>query len=122
MTAMNTPFFVGVMQPWECRGLELGGVVARATFDTYANLGWAAAAWSYKIVSNSGGHSGGQGGTWGMVTNAAGESIPALDFNTAPLADIEGLFKRFGTVKYQPHQPLRDWMTSSTAPDPFGAD
>jgi glucan 1,3-beta-glucosidase len=118
LAALDTAFFVGEMQPWASMGLEQGAQVARATFDTYASLGWAATAWSYKVVSNGGGHG---TGTWGMVTNAPGAAIPALDFNTASLAEIEALFKLFGSVTLQPHQPLMDWMTSSTAPDPFGS-
>jgi len=117
--AVNTPFFVGEMQPWASMGLETGAQVARASFDTYAKLGWAATAWSYKYVSNGGGHG---TGTWGMVTNASGQAIPALDFNTASKADIENLFKLYGSVRYEPHAQLRDWMTSSNAPDPFAGN
>jgi endoglucanase len=113
---LRTPFLVGETQPWASMGLETGAQVTRATFDTYAKLGWATTAWAYKYASNAGGHG---TGTWGMVTNAAGDTIPALDFNTASLADIENLFKRYGSVRYEPHRPLRDWMTSSNAPDPF---
>jgi endoglucanase len=114
--ALDTPLFIGEMQPWAGMGLEQGGQVARASFDTYAKLGWAATAWSYKYVSNDGGHG---KGTWGMVTNAAGERVPAVDFNTASLAGIEALFRRFGSLRYEPHEALRRWMTSAQAPDPF---
>jgi glucan 1,3-beta-glucosidase len=121
MQALDAPLFIGEMQPWAGLGMEQGGQVARASFDTYAKLGWAATAWSYKFVSNKGGHDAAKGnaGTWGMVTNAAGETIPALDFNTAPLAEIEALFRRFGSLRYEPHRELRRWMTSQQAPDPF---
>jgi glucan 1,3-beta-glucosidase len=54
-----------------------------------------------------------------MVTNADGEQVPALDFNTASLAQIEALFRRFGSLRYEPHGPLLRWMTSPTPPDPF---
>jgi len=113
---LDTPFYLGEIQPWASMGLELGGQVARASFDTYARYGWAATAWSYKFVSNKGGHG---DGTWGMVTNAAGSEVPALDFNSASLAQIEALFKGFGTLRYEPHGPLLRWMTSPTPPDPF---
>lgn len=115
--ALDTPFYLGEIQPWANMGLELGGQVARASFDTYAKLGWAATAWSYKYVSNKGGHG---KGTWGMVTNAAGDRVPALDFNTATLEQIEKLFTLFGRLRYEPHGPLLRWMTSPRAPDPFG--
>jgi len=67
ITALNVPLLVGEFQPWQSAGLELGGKIARATYDTYASYGWAATSWAYKLVSTAGG----QGmGTWGMVTNA----------------------------------------------------
>ncbi len=116
---LDTPFYLGEIQPWASMGLELGGQVARASFDTYARYGWAATAWSYKFVSNKGGHG---DGTWGMVTNAAGEEVPKLDFTTAPKEGIEALFRRFGTVRYEAHGPLLRWMTSPTPPDPFAQD
>jgi len=114
--ALDTPFYLGEIQPWASMGQELGGQVARASFDTYAKLGWAATAWSYKFVSNKGGHG---DGTWGMVTNEQGALVPPLDFNTASKARIEALFRLFGTLRYEPHGPLLRWMTSPTPPDPF---
>ena len=67
ITALNIPLLVGEFQPWQSAGLELGGQIARATYDTYASYGWASTSWAYKLVSAAGG----QGlGTWGMVTNA----------------------------------------------------
>ncbi len=67
ITALKTPFLIGEFQPWQSAGLELGGKIARATYDTYASYGWASTSWAYKFVSAAGG----QGmGTWGMVTNA----------------------------------------------------
>ena len=115
MRALETPLFIGEMQPWAGMDLEQGGRMARASFDTYGRLGWAATAWAYKYVSNFGGYTknGRQLGTWGMVTNAAGERIPALDFNTAPLDRIEALFRRFGSLRSEAHGPLRLWMTTT---------
>jgi glucan 1,3-beta-glucosidase len=67
LTALNTPMLMGEFQPWQSAGLELGGKIGRATYDTYASYGWASTSWAYKLVSLAGG----QGtGTWGMVTNA----------------------------------------------------
>jgi len=67
ISALKTPLLMGEFQPWQSAGLELGGKVARATYDTFGTYGWAATSWAYKLVSNAGG----QGkGTWGMVTNA----------------------------------------------------
>lgn len=67
MRALNMPLLVGEFQPWQGAGLELGGQIGRATYDTYASFGWAATAWAYKVVSPAGGSG---RGTWGLVTNA----------------------------------------------------
>jgi glucan 1,3-beta-glucosidase len=64
---LRIPLLVGEFQPWRGAGLDLGGQIARATYDTYASYGWAATSWAYKVVSNTGGSG---NGTWGMVTNA----------------------------------------------------
>ena len=65
LTALNTPFLNGEFQPWASLG-ELSGYITRASYDTYAELGWASTAWSYKVFTNSGGQG---SGTWGLVTN-----------------------------------------------------
>ncbi|WP_338767799.1 cellulase family glycosylhydrolase [Massilia sp. METH4] len=106
---LDTAFFVGEMQPWAMMGLELGGQVARASFDTYARYGWAATAWSWKVVTQQGGQGAGK---WGFVTNATNAKVPPLDFATAPKADIEDLFRSFGTQPYELHEPLLRWLTT----------
>jgi endoglucanase len=118
LAALDTPFFVGEIQPWAKQGLEQGAQVARASFDRYAQLGWAATAWSYKVVTREGGHG---DGTWGMVTNAPGARVPAIDFRSAPLADIEAWMRGFGSLRYESHPRLLYWMTSKEAPRPFAA-
>ena len=45
--------------------------------------------------------------------------MPALDFASAPLAEIEALFKQFGSVAYLPHAGVLKWMNSAVAPEPF---
>jgi glucan 1,3-beta-glucosidase len=116
MRALNAPMFVGEFQPWADLDPELGGQITRASFDTYARLGWAAALWSYKWLGNTGGP---VKGSWGLVTNATGAPVPALDFSKAPLADIEALFRLFGSVAYEPHAGVMKWMNSAVAPQPF---
>lgn len=113
---LNAAFLVGEFQPWADMDTELGGQITRASFDAYSALGWAATAWSYKLTTAKGGHG---AGNWGMVTNAAGETIPPLDFANAPLLDIEALFKRFGKVPYTPHPGILKWMHSAQPPTPF---
>jgi glucan 1,3-beta-glucosidase len=116
LEGLDTAFFVGEFQPWAFMGPELGGQVTRVTYDTYVANGWATTAWAYKLVSNKGGQ--GQG-TWGLVTNAPGAKIPKLDFNKASLADIEKLFRLFGSVPYQPQQTAVKWMNAPVPPTPF---
>lgn len=116
LTALDTAFFVGEIQPWAGQGLEQGAQVARASFDRYAELGWAATAWSYKLVTNAGGHG---KGSWGMVTNAEGSTVPKIDFTTASLPEIEQFFRGFGSLRYDAHPRLLYWMTSPQAPRPF---
>jgi endoglucanase len=64
---LKVPLLVGEFQPWQGAGLDLGGQIGRATYDTYASHGWASTSWSYKVVSPAGGSG---KGTWGLVTNA----------------------------------------------------
>lgn len=72
LTALKTPMLMGEFQPWQSAGLELGGKIARATYDIYAGYDWASTSWAYKLVSVAGG----QGkGTWGMVTNEINTSL-----------------------------------------------
>ncbi len=116
LAALDAAFFVGEFQPWAMLGPQLGGQIMRVSYDTYAENGWASAAWAYKLVSKRGGQ--GQG-TWGLVTNARGATIPALDFNTASLASIENLFRRFGSVPYELQPTALRWMNAPVAPTPF---
>ena len=116
LIGLDTPFFVGEFQPWADMDDELGGQITRVSFDTYASYGWAAALWSYKMISNAGGQG---NGNWGVVTNSTASPVPALDFASAPLADIERLFKQFGSVNYAPHPGVMKWLGSAVAPQPF---
>lgn len=116
MAQLDAPLFVGEFQPWADMDVELGGQITRVTFDAYAGLGWASALWSYKWIGASGGL---VPPNWGLVTNAEGAAVPALDFNVAPIAEIEALFKRFGSLPYEPHRGVQRWMRSMQAPAPF---
>lgn len=116
MKALGAPLYVGEFQPWTDMPVELGGQITRVTFDTYARLGWASSLWSYKWL-------GGTGGlvlpNWGLVTNAEGAKVPQLNFNTAPLAEIESLFRLWSSIPYVPHAGVLKWMNSPVPPDPF---
>ena len=104
---LDAAFLVGEFQPWADIDLDLGGQIARASFDAYASMGWASALWAYKMVSNRGGQ---LPGNWGIVTNSSGIEVPALDFATVPMKEIENLFKRFGTIPYEAHSGVMRWM------------
>ncbi|WP_073213233.1 cellulase family glycosylhydrolase [Massilia sp. CF038] len=67
LSDLKIPLLMGEFQPWQGAGVELGGQIGRATYDTFASYGWASTSWSYKVVSPAGGTG---NGTWGMVTNA----------------------------------------------------
>lgn len=116
MRALDTPLYVGEFQPWANMDPELGAQITRVTYDTYARLGWASTAWAYKVVSNPGGP---LPESWGLVTNAASAPVPAVDFATASLADIERLFKSFGSAPYAVRTEVMQWMHRTTPPTPF---
>jgi endoglucanase len=115
---LNVPFLIGEFQTWQSMGLDFGGKVTRATYDTYAGYGWASTNWAYKWLSKTGGQG---SGTWGMVTNAANPSngIVTLDFASASMTEIEALFKSFATVSYDVHSGLSQWLTAATPPSIF---
>lgn len=116
MQALDAPLFVGEFQPWADMDAELGAQITRASFDRYASLGWASAVWSWKAVRNPGGP---LDATWGLVTNADDAGVPALDFATASLEQIERLFRSFGTLPYRQRDEVLRWMTSAQPPQPF---
>jgi glucan 1,3-beta-glucosidase len=66
LATLASPFLIGEFQPWANLGYEFGGDNARATYDRFAQAGWAATNWAYKVLTANGGHG---AGTWGMVTN-----------------------------------------------------
>lgn len=46
------------------------------------------------------------------------DTVPAVDFANAPIADIEAIFQLYGSVEYQIHQPVKDALTA-TEPSPL---
>lgn len=42
-----------------------------------------------------------------------GSALPNLNFGTAPVSEIEALFRSFGTVEYDVHLDLQHWMTTN---------
>lgn len=72
LTELQTPMLMGEFQPWQGAGLELGGKIGRATYDTFAGYDWASTSWSYKLVTIAGGQG---NGLWGMVTNEVNTNL-----------------------------------------------
>ncbi len=108
LEALGAPLFVGEWNPvFEKLG---GGNLMRRYFDEYAQYGWAATIWSYKILHPEGGVI---DDNWYMVSNAEPLNKPV--FATAPLEEIEAYFKWFGTMKYVIDEPMREALTR---PDP----
>lgn len=116
MAALDTPLYIGEFQPWAELEPELSGQITRATYDRYAQLGWASSAWSLKKVRHPPGKS---RVNWGLVTNAEDSPVPQLDFEKASLKEIEDYFKLFGSVPYEVNAPVLKWMNSPTPPEPF---
>jgi glucan 1,3-beta-glucosidase len=118
LAALDAPLYIGEFQPWSTQAdPELAGQITRASYDRYTQLGWAATAWSFKKFSRTGGK---DRTNWGMVTNAEGATLPALDFEKASLKAIEDFIKLFGSLPYEINAPVMKWMTSDAVPRPFG--
>ncbi|AKJ27336.1 RICIN domain-containing protein [Caldimonas brevitalea] len=113
LTALDTPFLIGEFQPWTAVG-AVAGPLTGLTYDVYNQRGWAATAWSYKTVSRSGqGGDGSTGWPWGLVTNSSnGGAVPDLDIDTASAAQIEALFRSFGTQPLIRNEAVKAALTS----------
>jgi endoglucanase len=116
ITNLQTPFLIGEMQPWTELGRN-GGEITRKTFDIYNMYGWAATAWSYKTVQQTG-HSGdgNNGWPWGLITNTSGFSN--INVSTASAAQIESWFRQFATQSIVTHPDIAYWMAYQPAVGP----
>jgi glucan 1,3-beta-glucosidase len=106
---LNVPFLVGEFNVvfWHVGGAPL----MRRYYDLFAEHGWAATMWSYKLVKKQGGM---QEDSWSMVQNA--DDRPEVSIKTSSLADIEHFFRWLGTMKYSIHNNLGAALTAKTAP------
>lgn len=53
------------------------------------------------------------------AVDVTGETLPKMDFTTAPLEDIEALFESFATMEYDLHEDLMQWLTAEESPNIF---
>ena len=128
LKSLNIPFLVTEFNVvFNAAG---GAEMMRRHYDAYAQHGWAATMWSYKLITspgrkNTGGwwlitNTGNQKtGAWWIVTNKT--PLPAVDFNTASKDEIEVWFKLFSTIEYEINEPLRQELTVEDTPGPIEA-
>lgn len=112
MDRLDTPLFIGEFNVVlnDAGGAEM----MRRYYDLYADNGWPATMWSYKVFSANGGIG---AGSWGMVTNR--DALPTLELATAPKNEIEAWFRGLSTMELAPHEELRHWLTTSESPAPL---
>jgi endoglucanase len=104
--AVDVPFLVGEMNVVIAK--SGGASMMRRFYDADASYGWLTTMWSYKVITQEGGVS---GGSWGMFTN----SKPAkyVNFDTASEPDIEEYFRSFATQPLMPYEELRRDLTEA---------
>ncbi len=110
--SLNAPILVGEFNVvFESAG---GAEMMRRYFDLYADYGWAATMWSYKVLSNQGGI---PDSFWGMVTNADGR--PDFDIRNWSLTVLEARLRSLATMEYAIHEDLKYWLTTNEEPSPL---
>lgn len=112
MDRFNAPLLVGEFNVVSKRAG--GGEMMRRYYDRYAQNGWAATMWSYKVLSQEGGMT---ESNWGMVTNA--KPLAELDLESQDMNTIENWFKSHGSMKYAVDKDLRHWLTTAKQPSPL---
>jgi endoglucanase len=106
---MNTPFLVGEFNVvFEKVG---GAPLMRRYYDRFASYGWAATMWCYKLMKEGGGLG---KDSWGMVANK--EPLPPVSIKNSSRANIEALFRWFGTVPYDINTSLGAALTQKEPP------
>ncbi len=91
-----------------------GAALMRRYYDVYAERGWAATMWSYKLLKTDGGLG---ESSWAMVANK--DPIPPVSLTKSSRADIEAYFRWFGQMKYDVNQPLGAALTQEIPPEVF---
>src|SRR5262249_10904618 len=91
-----------------------GKPMMRRYYDEFANRGWIATMWSYKILKPDAGVA---RDNWYMVTNA--EKLPAIDPRKSSLAEIESYMKNLATMPLAVDEELRKALTSKEPPSVY---
>lgn len=89
-----------------------GAALMRAYYDTFAEHGWAATMWCYKLVHKRGGVG---VDNWYMVTNK--DPLPRVNPETSSKEEIEAYFKSFSTMEYGYYENLGAALTMDTPPE-----
>lgn len=85
-----------------------GKAMLRRYFDEFAERGWMATMWSYKILKPSPGV---QPDNWYLVTNA--QPLPQISFETSSLSEIEGYFSELANTPLAVDEKLRNMLTEA---------
>lgn len=58
---------------------------------------------------------------WGLVTNKNSDS-DNIDYNTASISEIEGVYEYFGSTPYEINERLLNWLTTVEYNDVFDVE
>lgn len=105
---LNVPFLIGEFNVVFGKNSHLGAPMQRLSFDTYAEKGWNATMWAYKVMSHDGAKF--EFGNWGIVTSKY--NAPYINFKTASKSEIEKYFKGYATLELAEYDDLRKEMLS----------
>jgi len=105
---VDAPFLVGEFNVVFRRGG--GPVLMRQYYDMFAEDGWWATMWSYKLIKGSAGLG---RDNWYMVKNL--HRPPSISIRRSTDEEIEAYFRWFGEMEYAVYEDLR---TALTTPEP----
>lgn len=88
-----------------------GDAVMRRYFDDFAQRGWMATMWSYKLLKPAAGV---QADNWYLVTNE--QPLPEIDVRTSSLEEIEAYFRALSTMPLVADEALNTALNAPTPP------
>ena len=105
---IGAPYYVG---EFNVVLRSTGGLrMMREYFDRFAQNGWTATMWSYKLLQ-AGGHDD-DADVWYAVTNT--NPLPKLDLHSSSFEDFQNFFGSLAMVPLSVNMPLRDELTAAT--------